>query len=101
MRLVHPRIDKKFIIMKKDSFGLARRLVEIRRDLFGEDGIPVLAELLNIPAGTWMNFEAGITIPAPVILHFIEITRTEPFWLLSGEGNTYRVDPEGGRSWIR
>ena len=50
--------------MQKNSPCLGRRVGEIRRDLFGEHGAPLLAERLNLPAKTWMNFETGVAIPA-------------------------------------
>jgi hypothetical protein len=69
---------------------LGRRVGEIRRELFGEHGGPLLAEALHLPYRTWMNYEAGVTIPATVILQFIEISRANPGWLLTGEGERYR-----------
>lgn len=66
--------------------SLARRVREIRRALVGEDGGPLLAEALDLPARTWLNYEAGVMIPATVILRFIEISGASPHWLLTGEG---------------
>ncbi len=73
---------------------LARRVREIRADFFGAHGGPLLADALQLPFRTWMNYEAGCTIPAQVILRFIEVTDAHPHWLLSGEGAKYltRVD---------
>jgi hypothetical protein len=65
---------------------LSQRVREIRRELFGEGGGPLLAEALDLPARTWRNYEAGVTIPATVILRFIEICGASPHWLLTGEG---------------
>jgi hypothetical protein len=45
--------------MQTTSTLLARRVVEIRRDLFGDHGALALAERLGLPAGTWMNYESG------------------------------------------
>jgi hypothetical protein len=36
-----------------------------------------------------MNYEAGVTIPALVILRFIVISGANPTWLLRGEGEKY------------
>ena len=41
-----------------------------------------------------MNYEAGCTIPAPVILQFIELTGAHPHWLLTGEGPRF-LDRDG------
>jgi hypothetical protein len=68
---------------------LAGRVGEIRRELFGEHGGPLLAEALGVPYRTWMNYEAGVTIPAPVILRFIEVCGASPGWLLTGEGRPF------------
>jgi hypothetical protein len=72
---------------------LARRASQLRRECFGEDGIPRLAAALWMPARTWELFEAGASIPAVVLLAFIELTGVEPHWLLTGEGEPYRVRP--------
>ena len=66
--------------------SLSRRLREIRQELFGEHGGPELARRLNLPARTWYNYETGVTVPAEVLLGFIDQTGANPIWLLSGEG---------------
>jgi hypothetical protein len=68
---------------------LADRVRLVRLDLYGINGGPLLASELGLPFRTWMNYEAGCTIPAQVILRFIEITRADPHWLLSGEGDRF------------
>ena len=72
--------------MQPESLALARRLREVRLELYGENGGPLLAEVLGLPARTWAHYEAGVTIPGLVILRFIDATRVEPHWLLTGEG---------------
>jgi hypothetical protein len=69
---------------------LSRRLREIRQELFGEHGGPELARRLGLPARTWYNYETGVTVPAEVLLGFIDQTGANPLWLLSGEGMKYR-----------
>ncbi len=73
-------------------FDLARRVREIREDLYGENGGPLLASALGIPFRTFLNYEDGCTIPAESILRFIETTNANPRWLLTGVGEKYR-DP--------
>jgi hypothetical protein len=68
--------------------ALVGRIREIREERFGED-IESLAEVLDVPAGTWRNYERGVTIPAEVLLAFIEITGARSQWLLTGEGDKY------------
>ncbi len=70
--------------------SLSRRLREIRQELFGEHGGPELARRLSLPARTWYNYETGVTVPAEVLLGFIDQTGANPLWLLSGEGLKYR-----------
>src|SRR5262245_49920713 len=70
--------------------SISRRLREIRQELFGEHGGPELARRLGLPARTWYNYETGVTVPAEVLLGFIEQTGVNPMWLLSGEGARYR-----------
>jgi hypothetical protein len=69
---------------------LAERLKNVRVELFGEHAGPKLAHLLGIPFRTWYNYEIGVTVPAEVILRFIDVTFVEPTWLLSGQGEKYR-----------
>ena len=45
---------------------------------------------LSLPARTWYNYETGVTVPAEVLLGFIEQTGANPIWLLTGEGPKYR-----------
>ena len=71
--------------------SLSRRLREVRQELFGEHGGPELARRLNLPARTWYNYETGVTVPAEVLLSFIEQTGASPTWLLNGEGPRYRT----------
>jgi hypothetical protein len=73
---------------------LFRRIREIRMEMFGEHGGPRLAERLGIPAKTWLNYESGVTIPAPVVLRFLAITKANPNWLLTGEGPRYQDSDE-------
>ena len=70
--------------------SLSRRLREIRQELFGDHGGPELARRLNLPARTWYNYETGVTVPAEVLLTFIDQTGANPVWLLSGEGPKFR-----------
>ncbi len=70
--------------------ALSRRLREIRQELFGEHGGPELARRLSLPARTWYNYETGVTVPAEVLLSFIDQTGANPLWLLTGEGSKYR-----------
>ena len=74
---------------KAIKFDLARRVQEIRIEIYGENGGPMLAAALEIPYRTLFNYEMGCTIPAHVILQFIEVTRVDPHWLLTGDGRRY------------
>jgi hypothetical protein len=69
--------------------GLAGRVHEVREDLYGEYGAQFLADALELPLRTWVNYERGVTIPAEVILELIEMTRVSPCWLLTGRGPKY------------
>ena len=73
--------------------GVAERLRDLRSELYGERGGPELARDLGLPVRTWYNYEAGVTVPAEVILRLIEITRVEATWLLHGLGSKFREAP--------
>ena len=68
---------------------LAARLSEVRRDLYGEHGAPLLAEALGLPARTWIHYETGVAVPGRILLTFIAMTRVNPLWLLDGSGEKY------------
>ena len=69
---------------------LSSRLREIRQERFGDHGGPELARRLKLPVRTWYNYETGVTVPAEVLLNFIEETNANPAWLLDGAGEKYR-----------
>ncbi len=73
-------------MQRDERISLAGRVREIRREWFGEEGVAPLAEALRVPERTWLNYEAGVTIPAQVILRFIAVSGVNPHWLLTGEG---------------
>jgi phage repressor protein C with HTH and peptisase S24 domain len=72
---------------------LANRLRQVRTELFGDRGGPTVARRLGLPIRTWYNYEAGVTVPAEVLLRFVELTNVEPLWLLDGRGPRYRSQP--------
>jgi hypothetical protein len=66
---------------------LARRVRDVRTAMYGEDGGPLLATDLGLPARTWDQYESGVLIPGQVILRLIEVTGVSAHWLLTGEGD--------------
>ncbi len=73
---------------------ISARLRDVRQELFGEHGGPELARRLELPARTWYNYETGVTVPAEVLLAFIDQTGINPIWLLTGSGPRYRTNLE-------
>jgi hypothetical protein len=67
-----------------DQVTLSRRVRELRQQLYGETGAPMLAGKLRLSTRTWLKYESGVVMPAEVILRFIEVTGANPAWLLSG-----------------
>lgn len=80
----------------REKCSLAERLRTIRTELFGERGGPELARRLGIPVRTWYNYEAGVTVPAEVVLRIIQLTSLEPSWLLNGKGPKFRLAASEG-----
>jgi hypothetical protein len=76
--------------MSESKQALAERLRRVRVELYGEDGVPELARQLGIPERAWSRYESGVTVPAEVVLQFLELTCVEPIWLLRGSGPLYR-----------
>ena len=81
-----PRTDDRVVVREE----IARRLREIRKELFGDKGGPELARRLNLPVRTWYGCETGETVPAEVLLSFIEQTGTNPMFILAGKGPKYQ-----------
>lgn len=69
--------------------AVAERLRQVRLHLYGEQGSEQVAGQLGIPARTWVNYERGVTMPAEVMLAFLELTGIEPSWLLHGRGRPF------------
>jgi hypothetical protein len=76
--------------MSESKRALAERLRRVRVDLYGENGAHELARRLGVPEKTWAHYESGVTVPAEVVLQFLELTSVEPNWLLDGSGPCYR-----------
>jgi phage repressor protein C with HTH and peptisase S24 domain len=72
---------------------LSERLRQVRVELFGERGGSEMARRLGLPIRTWYNYEGGVTVPAEVLLRFMELTAVEPLWLLHGRGPKFRDLP--------
>ncbi len=75
--------------------ALATRVCLVREELYGVHGGPLLANALKVPFRSWLAYESGVTIPALIILRFLEVTHAHPHWLLTGEGDRYRTHGEG------
>ena len=54
--------------------ALSERLRRARVAHFGDDGVADLSRRLGVPERTWRNFEAGVTMPADVVLRFMVLT---------------------------
>jgi hypothetical protein len=76
-------------VNRQDQVGLAERVREIREDMYGRQGVQLLADALEIPPQTWLNYEAGVIMPADVVLKLIVTMRINPNWLLTGQGEMY------------
>jgi hypothetical protein len=65
----------------------AREIIErvraIRQERFGQD-VASLAEELNVPTRTWLNYEEGVTMPGVTMLGFLVTCEADPFWVLNG-----------------
>ena len=70
---------------------LADRLREIREDLYGEHGAQFMADALAITVETWLNYEAGVVLPAHVALELVVAAGVNPRWLLTGRGEKYAL----------
>jgi hypothetical protein len=88
--------------MLNGKLGIAHRVRQIREELYGENGIEVMAKIFDVPVRTWLNFEQGVMMRADILLEFLVVTGVAPNWLLTGEGE--RLTGEGhprGPEWMR
>jgi hypothetical protein len=76
--------------------SIACRVREIREFLYGDNGVESLARALNVPSATWLNYERGITMPAEVLINFMELTQVAPHWLSTGAGERFIEGTSGG-----
>jgi hypothetical protein len=72
-----------------NQVGLSDRLRVIREDLYGKHGGQFLADALELPLQTWLNYESDVTAPAEVVLKLIVLARVNANWLLAGHGEMY------------
>lgn len=75
----------------RTKWQLADRLRTIRVEQFGEHGLAAFARMLDVPVRTWYSYEAGVTVPAEVLLKFVHLTSVEPGWLLHGREPKYQA----------
>jgi hypothetical protein len=89
----HQYTGSRTLPMQSSSDHLTTRLREVRLEKFGEEGVANLSQAMKIPVRTWEHFETGVMIPGWILLQFIEITGVDPHWLLTGDGERYRIPP--------
>jgi hypothetical protein len=73
---------------------LGQRLRAVREAIRVRDGAQLLAEHLQIPVRTWLNYEAGVMVPAEIVLRVIALADVNPQWLLTGEGEKFNQPSE-------
>ena len=72
--------------------ALAARVRQVREELYGRAWRADPGRSTANPVPHVAEYESGGTIPAMVILRFIEVTEAHPHWLLTGEGRRYLTD---------
>jgi hypothetical protein len=77
--------------LSPSAADLAERIIEIRSEVFGKgrSGLLAVASQLALPEQTWANYEAGVTIPATILIRFIVLTDVSSNWLLTGLGERF------------
>jgi hypothetical protein len=76
-------------LKRRQRIDLVTRLRNIREDMYGNDGAQFLADALEIPLQTWLNYESGVAVPAETILELIVTAAVRPEWLVTGQGAKY------------
>jgi hypothetical protein len=89
----HPTGHSRHTIMDRANHPneLADRLRQLRLEIFGEYGAPILARQLGIATRLWLGYETGRTVPATILIRLVEMTPIDAAWLLNGRGPMYRT----------
>jgi phage repressor protein C with HTH and peptisase S24 domain len=75
----------------RSRWQLADRLRTIRVSVYGDCEPEKLAQQMGVPVRTWYSYEAGVRIPAEVLLRFVDLTGVETSWLLHGRGPQFQA----------
>jgi hypothetical protein len=73
--------------------GLAEQFRRARVTHFGDDGVADLSRRLGVPERTWRNYEAGVSMPADVVLRFMKLTGVTACELLQDASPVADEDP--------
>ena len=76
---------------------VARRLVELRLDHFGEHGGPLLAMLVGVPHREWYGYEAGRPVPLSLLRRVAELPTRN--WNGSAPGTVRGENSGNGSTW--
>ena len=69
---------------------LGKRLRVIRQEVYGQHGVPMLADVLGLNSRDWLEAETQGNLAADVLLRFMVLTGAHPHWLLTGLGPVYQ-----------
>jgi len=76
---------------KNQPHPMSLRLVEIRREFYGERGRSQFARELGIPLTSYIHYETDRAPPADVLVQAAQLTGTSLEWLLCGTGERRRA----------
>ena len=83
---------------RHEQGSLCARAKLVRIDVYGEQGIAAIAEILRVKPEVWASFEAGGEVAGHVLLKFIDATGVNPIWLFSAQGERYGPNGPKGRA---
>jgi hypothetical protein len=90
--ILRPTIDE----CRQERMQLSERLRTVRLERYGSVALAQLTREIGVGLNTWLGFEDGARMPANILLHFVELTRVEPLWLLHGLGPKYQLASSRG-----
>ena len=82
---------------KRLKLSVGNRLGEVRHERYGPAGAPLLAITLGLPLAHLAQLRGRGHHSGRSALRFIETTRVDAHWLLTGEGPKYRQGDESAR----
>jgi hypothetical protein len=92
---------KKVPRSRRVKYALAKKLVNLRQNLFGDHGADEMARRLGLRDGTWHKYEIGHTVPGEVVLELFRMfpDEAQPLLLIDRE-DSFQFELASRDGWL-